>query len=249
MEADRPRRLKALRFRWSARFGFFLRAEASNAGFGYPVAPRTAMLGLIANVIGLEKDTLAEELAEAQVAVSGSLPATHWHCGNYRKVPPAPVPYRVQVTGGRRETSPEKNTRLRQEWLIAPSFQVIASLPDPHHVDLRSRLERGTSYFTPCMGLSEMLAEVEYGGEEELEALDPGAYPLIGLVRAEQATKIEIKTIFEQKLHVVSLSLPRSVTATRRFDHAHYLVERDGKPLPCTTDRGWQSSLGPICFL
>src|SRR5262249_17947266 len=89
MDEDLPRRLSVVRFRWRARFGFFCRAEAARAGYGYPVPPRTAVLGVIANVLGLPKDELAVELAGSHVAVSGVAPRTHWHNGNHRKDPPA----------------------------------------------------------------------------------------------------------------------------------------------------------------
>ena len=53
-------------FEYKAKYGHFLRAEANANGVTYPVPPRTALLGLIAAVLGLPKDALAHELAEAR---------------------------------------------------------------------------------------------------------------------------------------------------------------------------------------
>ncbi len=249
MGADPPRRLSALRFRWSARFGFFLRAEASVAGLTYPVPPRTAVLGAIANIIGLEKDALATELADARISISGVFPRTHWHCGNYRKVPPAPLGYRVKRTGKPMQTRPEKNTRLRQEWLIAPSFEVVAVLPEPHHGELHRRLESHTSYFTPCMGLSEMLANVEFVGEESLDALDLDNHSIMGPVRIGEGIEIDTRVVQSQRLHAISFSMPRSVTKDRSFERAVYFVERQGKALPFRTGMAWQGASGALVFL
>src|SRR5207302_1999151 len=56
-------RMKVVCFEYRAKYGHFLRAEANANGVTYPVPPRTALLGLIAAVLGLPKDALAREMA------------------------------------------------------------------------------------------------------------------------------------------------------------------------------------------
>src|SRR5947208_13581246 len=85
-------------FRYSAKVGHFLRAEANANGVTYPVPPRTALLGMVGAVLGLEKDTPQELLSEARLAVGGALPRRFWHKTNVRKDPPAPLPPRVKAT-------------------------------------------------------------------------------------------------------------------------------------------------------
>ena len=86
----------AVVFEYAGRFGHFLRAEASVSALSYPVPPRTALLGMIGAVLGLEKDTPQVELKDALVAVSGPIPETHWHRVKLRKDPPAPLPRKVK---------------------------------------------------------------------------------------------------------------------------------------------------------
>jgi CRISPR-associated protein Cas5h len=248
MDQDRPRRLSGVRFRWHARFGFFLRAEAAVAGFSYPLPPRTAALGLIGSILGLQKDALATELAEARVAVHGALPATHWHRGNFRKDPPAPVPYRVTAKA-KGSSGAEKNTQLRQEWLLAPSYELIVALPGEHHRELVRRLHEGTTRFSPCMGLSEMLAAVELRAELELAPLEQGRHEVSSVV-PETDSELDTRAALSQGLHVISLSMTREVSAERRFGHAVYFAERHGRPLPCRSSVCWRSSDGAtIAFL
>lgn len=251
MDEDLPRRLSALRFRWHGRFGFFLRAEAAAAGIGYPVPPRTAVLGLIANVIGLEKDCLADALAGAHVAVHGAIPSTHWHNGNYRKVPPAALPYTVKrgADAKEKDTAPEKNTQLRQEWLIAPDYVVTAALPAPYHADLERRLREGTTHFTPCMGLSEMLASVEFLGALDLELLAPGDHLVRSVLRVGGGTELDARRALEARLHLLNLSMPRAVSADRTFAHASFLVERKGRAVPCRTARAYGAEGEALVFL
>ncbi len=78
-------------FEYKAKYGHFLRAEANANGVTYPMPPRTALLGLIAAVIGLPKDALAHQLAEALIAVAGPIPRRFWHRTIVRKDPPAPL--------------------------------------------------------------------------------------------------------------------------------------------------------------
>ena len=88
--------MDVLSCRWSAKYGHFLRAEANVNALTYPAPPRTVVLGLLAAILGLEKDALATELADAKVAVSGPIPTRFWHRVKLRKDPPAALPWEVK---------------------------------------------------------------------------------------------------------------------------------------------------------
>lgn len=243
--------LKAVRFRWRARFGFFLRAEAPVVGLGYPVPPRTAILGLIANVLGLRKDALATELADARVALLGRCPRTHWHACNLRKIKamrflPAAFSAKKPVELLLAE---ESNTQSRQEWLCDPDFQVVAALPAALHGDFAARVREGRTHFTPCMGLSEMIASVEHVADEVLAPLPEGTHRIHSVVRHEEGTRLVVGEVLEERLRVLSIALPRTVTEDRRFTHASYFVAPEGGPLPVHTANAWQSAAGAVMFL
>ena len=247
--AARP--LRVVRFRWRARFGFFLRAEAPVVGLGYPVPPRTAVLGLIANVLGLEKDALAVALADACVALSGRCPATHWHGCNLRKIKAMRFLPNAFVANRPAELAlaEESNTQSRQEWLCDPHFEVLAALPGGLHDDFAARMSQGRTHFTPCMGLSEMIASVEHLSHETLTPLPEGMHRVGSVVHQEGTTRLAVDAVLGERLRVLSLSLPRTVTEDRRFTHANYFVARDGGALPVYTSAAWQSSTGAVMFL
>ncbi len=251
VDASTARPLSAVRLRWRGRFGFFLRAEAPVVGLGYPVPPRTAVLGLVANVLGLPKDALATELEGAHVALSGRCPRTHWHACNLRKIkamrfiPPelsAAKPVEIML-------AEETNTQSRQEWLCDPDFEVIAALPDRWQAELSARVREGRTHFTPCMGLSEMVAHVEHLSDETLTPLPEGAWSVRSVVPEGEGTTLDVAAALADGLRVLSLSLPRTVTAERRFTHATYLLSPDGAALPVRTAHAWQSSVGAVMFL
>src|SRR5208283_366261 len=151
-------------FSWKAKYGHFLRAEANVNGLTYPVPPRTAVLGLLAAILGIEKDGLPTNLDGAMVAVTGHPPHRFWNTIKLRKDPPTPLPQRIER--GRRlgsQTKPETATLVRQEWLWKPEFRILAAVPDSTlFSDLEKRIRTRQWYFTPCMGLSEFLADVIY---------------------------------------------------------------------------------------
>lgn len=241
----------AVRFRWQARFGFFLRAEAPVVGLGYPVPPRTAVLGLIANVLGLEKDALATELSGADVALSGPCPKTFWHACNLRKIKAMrflPSSFNASKPA-ELLAAEESNTQSRQEWLLDPSFEVIASLPARHHDAFAARLRAGTSHYTPCMGLSEMIASVEHLADETLTPLPKATHSIRSIARLTEGDRIDVQAILNDQLRVLSLSLPRDVTEDRRFTHASYFVATHGSAIPVHTAAAWQSSGGAVMFL
>src|SRR5580704_13693090 len=131
--------MNVVAFTYSAKFGHFLRAEANANGVTYPVPPRTALLGLVGAVLGLEKDMPQQHLAEARLAVGGELPKRFWHKTNVRKDPPAPLPFRIKVTD-KGSSSEQRNFRFPQEWLWRPSFRVWAALPGEYHPEFAARL-------------------------------------------------------------------------------------------------------------
>jgi CRISPR-associated protein Cas5h len=209
------------------------------------------VLGLIAAILGLEKDALAAELTDAEVALAGRCPKTHWHGCNLRKTKSAKLlpPVFTAERPAALELSEESNTRLRQEWLLDPDFEVIASMPAKYQRTLEDRLREGTTHFTPCMGLSEMIASVEGLGGELLTRLPPGVHRARSVVRVGTDTRIAVETVLHEQLRVLSISLPRSVSSLREFTHASYFIQPEGHELPVETSEAWQSSLGPVMFL
>jgi CRISPR-associated protein Cas5h len=135
-----------------------------------------------------------------------------------------------------------------QEWLLAPSYTIYANLPEPWHSHLRDRLERGALHYSPCMGLSEMLAEITYLGEEDAEALPYGAYEIESAICLEYAT-LRAKEALERELFLQTLPMPHHVTEDRIFSLKNYLLERDGKPLPVETSHAYQLPQKVISFL
>jgi len=234
-------------FEYHAKFGHFLRAEANASAPSYPIPPRTALLGLAGAILGLEKDNAQVTLAEAQFALAGKIPATHWHKAKLRKDPPAPLPWTVKA-GQKGSDTPEKATLIRQEWLFQPRFTIYAAMPESFTHEFDERLRYRRWHFSPCMGLSEMLADLNWLGMFTARPLPEGAHRINTIVPVAHS-QFDSAAIFQEQIAVRQLRLPREVTPERVFRHAAYFVEREGNPIPAHTNAAWEVEDKIIIFL
>ncbi len=239
--------MKTVSFTYSAKFGHFLRAEANANGVTYPVPPRTALLGLIGAVLGLEKDSPQQLLADARVAVGGKIPRRFWHKTNVRKDPPSPLPLRVKATD-KGSSSEQRNFRFPQEWLWQPQYRVWVALPEPHHGHFADRLRDRRWHFCPCMGLSEMLADLTEVAEGTAEQLPPGVHR-VQTATPQEAVRIDTTAAFGDQLTLQALRMPVAVTPDRVFSHRAYWVEIKGRAFPVETADAWQCNSDVVVFL
>lgn len=239
--------MKVVSFQFRGRFAHFLRAEATANALTYPFPPRTVLLGMIGAIVGLPKDTAQVELADARFAVGGRLPDRFWHKANMRKNLPAPLSFEVKKAD-KGTSKAEKNTRIPQEWLWKPDFKIWAAFPSSIHDSIAERIREKRWHFTPCLGLSEMLAELEWIGEFDAEQLSSASHEIASTVPLGSA-EVDSKLVAERKLAVHRVRMPRDVTTDRVFSHADYLAERDGNVIPAATEVAWQVGSDKVLFL
>lgn len=235
-------------FEYAGRFGHFLRAEASVSALSYPIPPRTVLLGMIGAVLGLEKDTPQVELNNALIAVSGSIPETHWHRVKLRKDPPAMLPRKVKK-GAKGSATDERATLIKQEWLFNPCYTVTVCLPEKHHAEFTSRIRERRWYYSPCMGLSEMTARLELVDEGTVTALPEGSEVSCASVACREGAVLNGRRTIEESangepLAILSQRMPREVTEDRIFTHADYLIERSGLPISLKADSAYEVRTG-----
>ena len=229
--------MQVLSLRWYAKYGHFLRAEANVNALSYPVPPRTAVLGLLGAILGLEKDALPEVLGNTQVAIGGALPQRFWHRVNLRKNFSI-LPLTVKQDQKGRPGADEEFKLILQEWLWKPDFQIHLAMPDNPSLfaKLSDRVTNRRWHFSPCMGLSELSADVELIGKYEAKRLPAG--------------KVKIATIFPQSagrvlnegenLGIHLLRMPYQVDSERIFSHQGYYLEHRGRSLTVETDKAWE---------
>jgi CRISPR-associated protein Cas5h len=234
-------------FRYQGRFAHFLRAETTVNAMTYPVPPRTVILGLLGAILGLHKDSPQEELRQAKIAVAGKIPSTFWHKANMRKNLPAALAFQVKKSE-RGTSKDEKNTRIPQEFLWKPCFRVFVSLPDRFHDEFAMRAAERRWHFSPCMGLSELFADLEWLQNLTATQLGSGIQEINSVVSLDRCT-LDSKTAYSSNLALHKVRMPRDVTCDRIFTHANYILEREGRPIPVHSDQAWQVGDDKVIFL
>lgn len=241
--------MKLVDFRLTGRFAHFLRAEASVSALSYAAPPRTVILGIVGAVIGLPKDQPQILLEPAYVSLSGAVPRTHWHKAKLRKDPPESLPRVITASGIIDKTvRPEKATLIAQEWLFEPAYSVSVSLPASYHDEFEARLKERRWHFQPSLGLSEMMADLEYIDSVDAALQPPGKYE-IESVFWKDSGEVDFEKVLMKSLAVHSFMMPRTVTAERVFSSASYFMERDGRPMPVKTSQAYKAGDKFLTFL
>lgn len=241
--------MEVLSFRYFGRFGHFLKAESNVNWLSYPIPPRTAILGLLGAILGLEKDQPQVILEDSHIAIQGALPRTHWHKANIRQTWSSPMKLTIRAKDKGTSSSESKGAKqIPQEWLIQPDYTVYVSLPEPWHQQLKDRLQRSRWHFCPCMGMSEMLAQVEWRDMGDASLLPAGEYYVDTVVPLTQCELLGQK-ILENNLALRMLRMPQKVSSDRIFLLQSYAMERQGRPIPVQTAHAWKVNGKHLMFL
>ena len=248
--------MRLVRFRYQGRVGHFLRAEMNASALSYPVPPRTALLGLVGNILGLAKDESPHVLADAAVAVKGKIPRRHYHRANVRKAFPAAVPLWIKPATTRDALTDEPGvgfvSQVVQEWLLDPDFVVYVGSPEPAGwtSDLEAKLREAKTHFTPCLGLAWMIGRIGWEAAGDAEPLPEAVHEVATVCPRSDENKLVLPRLAERRNHAVhEVRMPRDVTTDRVFIHANYYLEMQGRTIPVLTPNAWSFLDEAIIFL
>ncbi len=163
-----------LLFTVSGQYAHFRRIDTTTTKQTYRIPPRTTISGMLAAILGLERDSYYELFAPGQsaiaIGVNGSL--------RTRTVPVLEVDTEAdnsfESNADNTLIRPEESIGSRQrrlrEYLVSPSYTVAVSLADHETYELlRTHLSEGTSVYTPALGTSECLVAIDFRGEVAVE--------------------------------------------------------------------------------
>ena len=129
-----------------------------------------------------------------------------------------------------------------------PCFKVIASLPEPWQDDLVYRLQEKRWHFCPCMGLSEMIADLAFVEVQKAAQLPVGCHQVSTVFRREEGAP-DLQVASAAGLSIQSLRLPRDVGVDRSFTHDAYLREINCKPVPVESGNVWRVGARNVMWL
>lgn len=162
-------------------WGHFRRVEGNIVKQTYRIIPRTTVAGLLAAVLGIGRDEYYDLFGPDTSAIAVE-PVRELRTVNMPMNTLSTAAGDLTSLNGRGKISiklPDP-TKLRQqhnyEVLVGPAYRIDVSLGDDDRFgELESMLDAGKSHYVPSLGLSEHLANIEYHGVFDVEAIDSGA--------------------------------------------------------------------------
>lgn len=172
-DGDPPDR--CLSFTVRGPWGHFRRVEGNVVKQTYRVIPRTTVAGLLAAVLGIERDgyydLFAPEASAVAIEPISELRTVNMPMNTLSTAKSDLRSLNPQGTISIRLPNPTKPRQQHNyEVLVQPAYRIDVSLTDDEHYRrLRTVLSEGKSHYVPSLGLSEHLAEIEYHGEFTVE--------------------------------------------------------------------------------
>ena len=162
---------RCLSFTVRGPWGHFRRIEGNIVKQTYRIIPRTTVAGLLAAVLGIERDGYYDLFAPDSSAVAIE-PVREIRTVNMPMNTLSTADGNLQTLNSYGKISvrlPDPTTLRQQhnyEVLVDPAYRIdIAFADDQWYNELRETLAAGESHYIPSLGLSEHLADIEYHGE------------------------------------------------------------------------------------
>lgn len=225
--------MKGVIFDIEGKFAHFRKIYTNSSSLSYSVPPRTTLQGLIAAMLGYERDSYYTELnsEKLHLAVKKNGPTYNMtQTLNYIKA----------VSSGEL-VKPKEHTQIPFEVIGADpavSYRVYASGEYFDGLEkLIERLRQGYFVFPPTLGTAFFLADVDYVAQVEFERLEPTGY--VPAATVLDTDLIENIGVSGDQLSLIKEKMPRDFGDERTLLPAKaYLVESSGKPVPVILKKG-----------
>lgn len=234
--------LPIVTFRISGRYAHFRRPYTNVSSLSYPFPSRPTIAGLLGAILGIQKDEVSETFNELNLKVAVAIEKqikTVTHVTNFRQDGIGGIDYSIKRPKKGWKPKELKNippynepTQIPMELLRNPSFLIYVHLADNDRFKkLISRLKTERYFYTPCLGLSEFIACIEFIDCKDATKLPPAEYEVKSVIAKEDCKLIREK--LEAKKHQVQeLKAPHLGTAAREFTYKKYLVNMMPESLP-----------------
>jgi CRISPR-associated protein Cas5h len=221
-------------------YGHFRKHYTTTSPLTFSVPSRTALTGLLGAIIGLSKEEYLGHFGRHEA-----------HIGVRLMTPVKKVRFSenlIDTENAGKMNKIKNRTQIQYELLKDPRFRVYFAHDDPDiQRAARDLLFRHCSVYTPCLGLSEHIANFTYIGEYEAEEKRSEAVEIHTAVRSEEVGDM----IFEPGRQYITEIMPAEMADNRTvIDYSEIIFERNGSPIRAENTRYWELEDGEhITFL
>ncbi len=217
--------MKCLIFDIWSDYGHFRKFYTTSSPLTFSIPPRTTICGIVAAIIGLDREEYLKYFTkeEANIAVKINAPINKTR-----------ISYNLINTKTAKMYSKIKDrTQVTFELLKNPSYRIYISHKDEIiYNKIKKQLQTGKNHYTVSMGLSQLIAEFNFLGEEELELKEnDGEFEYINTALAFNE---EIDVEFENGKEYFKDTMPNEMDEDRVVtEYSKVLFERNGYPIKC----------------
>jgi CRISPR-associated protein Cas5h len=226
-------------------YAHFKKVGNNSAKPTYRIPPRTTIAGLLAGILGYDRDTYydlfqAENSAVSVVPLNNphTVPISMTTVNTKADEAIKYIPPDVHYTKGVEALTPESYVELdRQrdpyEMLVDPEYRVYISLAsDDTEEELFERLVQSQYHYSPSLGLSECLAEISDVERHSLRATDEEAIQVDSAVcELDESSVIPESgvTVRRERSPVYMEATGHGGRRTTAFGNVAYVLEEDRK--------------------
>ncbi len=187
-------------------YGHFKKIYTTTSPLTYSIPPRTALSGLIGAILGLDKNDYLNYFSKSQADIAVQV---------LKPVKKVTVSENLidTKTAGPMMNRIKQRTQIRVEMLKDPKYRVYVRHSDPELMErLTWFIEEHKTVYTPCLGLSEHIANFSMSGVYRAENYqDEGLNRVCTAIPERKIREMDFETDYEY----VQESLPNEMNSDR----------------------------------
>ncbi len=228
---------KLLAFKLWGDYGHFKKFYTTTSPLTFEFPPPVTVLGIVSAIIGLDKESYLEKFIDP----------SRFRLAIGLECPVKKVRWTQNLIDTKRHFWKIHNrTQIRAEFLKDPCFKIFFSHKDPEIYDqLKENLMAHKSYYTVSLGLSELLADFDFCGEQTIIPSTTNEWQNIQSVVPCSALQDDQSIDFEGEKEIFKISYPVEMlpdrVVTRRED---VIFERRGEPVTCRVKESFETERG-----
>lgn len=233
--------MKCLVFDIWGDYGHFRKFYTTSSPLTFSIPPRTTICGIIAAIIGLDKEEYLKYFTKDKANIAIKL---------NNQVDKTRVSYNLINTKTAKMYSKIKDrTQVTFELLKNPSYRIFINHSDEEiYHRLKNFLQQGKNYYTLSMGLSQFIAEFKYLGEKELnfKTNEDKFVDISTAIAFDEGLQVE----FENGKEYFRDMMPNEMGEDRVIvEYKKILFERNGLPIRCKCDYYMSNEGEKLVFL
>lgn len=237
--------MQAIKFTISGDYAHFKRLEGTTVQQTYYAPPKTTLVGMVAGILGYDRDTYYDDFGAVELSIVPdsnidtfviatlqlSLEDNASRVKNDEGTVKAPI----------KTTTPEKTRENRQrqpiQYLVDPEYTIYMQVPDETlQEEIVEALSNKQYEYTPYLGISECLCNIEYHGLVELEQTEVESENINSIIPESEMSDFYVTENNSIATERVASSMEQYQGGRRTTEFTDLVIDRNAEPISVDSD-------------